>query len=372
MKTLRFLLAKEFRQIFRNSTILKMIIVFPIAQLILLPLAADYEIKNINVVVVDNDLSPISSDIVSKIQASPYFSIVGQESTYEQAFGWLERDKADIVLEFPKNFSSHLIQRGSDEIFLGLNAINGTKAAVGGNYLGHILQDYNSELRRDIMPTINYTLPQISITYNNLFNKKLDYPTFMIPGILAILVTMVGAYMCALNIVVEKEVGTIEQINVTPIKKHLFILGKLIPFWFIGLFVFTLALFGVGYLLYGITPTGSYTVVYAYLAIYLVAVLGIGLLISTYSNNQQQAMSLAFFFMMIFILMSGLFTSVESMPTWAKWFAYLNPATYFIEVMRMVILKGSSFTHLVNHFLIMTGFAVFFNGWAILNYRKQS
>ena len=194
----------------------------------------------------------------------------------------------------------------------------------------------------------------------------------MVPGILVFLVTMIGAYMCALNLVKEKEVGTIEQINVTPIKKYHFILGKLIPFWIIGILVFSVGLFVIGRWVYGIIPLGNIGILYAFLAIYLIAVLGIGLLISTYSNSQQQAMSLAFFFMMIFLLMSGLFTSIDSMPEWAKWIARLNPVTYFIEVMRMLVMKGSGFDDIKNHFIIMAGFAIFFNGWAIINYKKTS
>jgi len=194
----------------------------------------------------------------------------------------------------------------------------------------------------------------------------------MVPGILAFLVTMVGAYMCSLNIVKEKEVGTIEQINVTPIKKIHFILGKLIPFWIIAVLMFTIGLFGIGRIIYGIIPMGSIALLYSYLSLYLVAILGFGLLLSTYSQTQQQAMSIAFFFMMIFLLMSGLFTSIDSMPMWAQWIAKFNPVTYFIEVMRMIVLKGSRFTDIQNHFVIMLGFAVFFNGWAILNYRKTN
>ncbi len=181
---------------------------------------------------------------------------------------------------------------------------------------------------------------------------------------------MICVYMCALNIVKEKEIGTIEQINVTPVKKHLFILGKLIPFWIIGLFVFTVGLFGIGRLVYGIVPQGNLLLLYGFLSLYLVALLGIGLLISTYAETQQQAMSVAFFFMMIFMLMSGLFTSVDSMPTWAKFLANCNPVTHFIKVMRMVLLKGSGFADIQFPMLMMVGFAIFFNTWAILNYKK--
>src|SRR5690606_8178537 len=212
--------------------------------------------------------------------------------------------------------------------------------------------------------------PTIDVTLSNRFNPSMNYRFYMVPGILALLVTMIGAYMCALNIVKEKEVGTIEQINVTPIKKHQFILGKLIPFWVIGMMVFTVGLFGIGWLVYGIVPAGNLLLLYGYLSIYLIAVLGLGLLISTYSETQQQAMSVVFFFMMIIILVGGLFTPIDSMTQWAYWITQLSPITYFIEVMRMIVLTGSGFADILYHFLAMVGFALALNGWAVLNYKK--
>lgn len=188
---------------------------------------------------------------------------------------------------------------------------------------------------------------------------------------LALLVTMVGGFIAALNIVKEKEIGTIEQINVTPIKKWQFIIGKMIPFWVIGMVDFTLGLL-LARFVYGVIPLGSLLLLYSFLAIYLVALLGFGLLISTYSDNQLQAMFVAFFFIMIFTLMSGLFVSVDNMPPWAKMIARLTPVTHFIDVVRMIVLKGSHFSDIRMQFLYEIAFAVVLNGWAILNYRKTA
>lgn len=368
MKTLKYLLQKEFRQIFRNSTILKMILILPVVQLMVLPMAADFEIKNINVVIVDHDHSGYSQKLVSKINASGYFKLVDYTTSYQQAFQQFEKDKVDLILEIPNDFENKLVRENESGLFLAANAINGIKATVGSAYLAQVINSFNSDLRLQLENTP--LIPTIEVVAINWYNPFLNYKFFMVPGILVVLVTMVGAYMCALNIVKEKEVGTIEQINVTPIKKHHFILGKLIPFWVIGMFIFSVGLLGVARLVYGIIPVGNILLLYGFLALYLVALLGIGLLISTYSNNQQQAMSLAFFCMMIFMLMSGLFTSVDSMPEWAKWIARCNPVTYFIEVVRMIVLKGSGFNDIKKHFLIMTGFVVLFNSWAIINYKK--
>lgn len=373
MRTLKYLLQKEFKQIFRNSTILRMILMMPIVQLLVMPLAADFEIKNINISIVDHDHSSYSRKLVDKIIASGYFKLNDYSNSFDDSYQQFQTDRSDLILEIPEDFEKGLVRENANTLFLAVNAINGTKASVGSGYLSRIITNFNADIRQEWIQTSRASVaPTMEVSTLNWFNTLLNYPVFMVPGILVSLVTMIGMYMCALNIVKEKEVGTIEQINVTPIKKHHFILGKLIPFWVIGNFVFSVGLFGIGRLVYGIVPLGSIPLLYAFLGLFLIAILGIGLLISTYSQTQQQAMSLAFFCMMLFMLMSGLFTSIDSMPQWAIWIANANPVTYFIEVMRMVVLKGSGFNDIKNHFLIMAGFALLFNGWAILNYKKTN
>ncbi|MCB0706010.1 MAG: ABC transporter permease [Saprospiraceae bacterium] len=373
MRQLRFLLQKEFKQIFRNRALLPIIFVVPVIQLLVLPLAADYAIKNISISIVDHDHSSYSQQLVSKVISSGYFQLADYGNSYDVAFRQIELDESDLILEIPADFEKGLIRENHQQLFIAVNAINGTKAGLGGAYLNRIIADFNAEIRLDWQdPQRFQEFPTIEIVSSNWFNPLLNYRFFMVPGILAVLVTMVGAYMCSLNIVKEKEVGTIEQINVTPIKKHHFILGKLIPFWMIGIFIFSVGLFLVARLVYGIIPMGSLGLLYGFLSIFLIAMLGFGLLLSTYSETQQQAMSVAFFFMMIFLLMSGLFTPIESMPHWAKIIAWCNPVTYFIEVMRMIVLKGSGFADVKMQLLKTIGFAIFFNSWAIINYSKTN
>lgn len=372
MRTISFLLQKEFRQIFRNRAILMLILVMPIMQLIILPLAADYEIKNINLAVVDHDHSPYSRQLISKITASGYFRLQGYHTSLNAAYRLIEQDRADLVLEIPHGFERNLIREGEQPLFIAINAINGVKAGLGGAYLADIIGDYNQDIRITLTePTRFSAAATIDVVPYNRFNPMLNYQFFMVPGILAILLTMVGGFLSALNIVKEKEVGTIEQINVTPIKKHHFILGKLIPFWILGNVVFTLGLL-VSWVIYGIFPQGNVLAMYVFIWVYLLAVLGFGLLISTYTDTQQQAMFIMFFFMMVFILMGGLFTSIDSMPGWAQVIATLNPVKYLVEVMRMIILKGSSWLAILSHLGAIFSFAVVLNGWAIWNYRKTN
>jgi len=372
MRTIRFLLQKEFRQIFRNKAILAMILVLPVVQLLILPLAANYEVKNINLSIVDNDHSTFSTKLISTITASGYFRMAGMESSFKSAFKLIEADKADLILEIPASFEQNLVRENEQKLFIAVNAINGTKANLGAAYLNNIIRNFNNDLRLTmVVPGKISPLPQIEIRTSNWFNPLMNYRIFMVPGILAILLTMVGAYLSALNIVKEKELGTIEQINVTPIKKHHFILGKLIPFWILGLVVFTFGIL-IARLVYGIVPLGSLMLMYGFVMIYLLAVLGLGLLISTFCETQQQAMFIAFFFLVIFIMMGGLFTSIDSMPEWAKWVSKFNPVSYMIDVMRMVVLKGSGFNDIKYHLLKILMFAIVLNGWATWNYKKTN
>ena len=372
MRTIKFLLRKEFKQIFRNRTILIMIMVMPVMQLLILPLAANYDVKDINLSVVDHDRSSFSQKLISKITASGYFRLQGYNASFTNAFQLIESDKADLILEIPEGFERKLVRENEQKLFIAVNAINGTKAGLGGAYLTQIIGDFNKDIRMEWQRLKgDNSVQQIEITSSNWFNPYLNYHIFMVPGILAILVTMVGGFLTALNIVKEKEVGTIEQINVTPIKKQYFILGKLIPFWILGNVVFTIGLI-ISWVIYGIIPLGNILVLYGFIWLFLLAVLGFGLLISTYSDTQQQAMLIMFFFMMIFILMGGLFTPIDSMPAWAKLIARLNPLSYMIDVMRMVILKGSGWKDIFPQLWRIALFALVLNTWAILNYRKTA
>lgn len=372
MRTLKFILRKEFRQIFRDPSILRIILIMPVIQLLILPWAADYEIKNIKLAVVDLDHSEYSRQLINKVTSSGYFILTDYSSSYEHSLEEIEKDKADLVLQIPDHFEKDLVKEDEAKLYMALNAINGTKANLGGAYLRNIIQDYNKQVRTEWIQFPKFSQEtQIEVTSSNWFNPLMNYKYFMVPGILVILLTMVGTNLAAINIVKEKEIGTIEQINVTPIRKYHFILGKLIPFWIMGLVVLTIGL-TIARVAYGILPAGSFLTIYVFAAVYLLAVLGLGLLISTYSVNQQQSMLLSFFLMMIFILLGGLYTSIDSMPEWAKWITRFNPVSYFIEVMRMVVLKGSSLADIKYQLLAMGGFAVVFNGWAIISYHKRS
>lgn len=372
MRMLFVILRKEFRQIIRNPAIIKMIFIMPILQLIVLPNAADYEIKNINLHVVDHDKSSLSSRLIENISASGYFRLVGLGTNPAEALEAVETDKADLILEIPAAFERSLIRENKVNMMLSVNAINGVKANLGGAYLNNLIRQFNSDIRMEwVAPSRQQKPIVITATSSNWFNPEMNYKFFMVPGILVLLLTMVGMNLTSINIVREKEIGTIEQINVSPIKKHHFILGKLIPFWVLGMIVMTIG-FVIARVIYGIIPLGSYLTIYLFATIYLLVILGMGLLLSVYSATQQQAMLVSFFIMMIFVLMSGLYTNTDSMPEWAKWIVRLNPVSYFIEVIRRVVLKGATLSDVTRELGIISVYALVINTWAIFSYRKRS
>ncbi|MGN6249838.1 MAG: ABC transporter permease [Ginsengibacter sp.] len=371
MRTLRILLQKEVRQIFRNKIILRIATIMPIMQFIILPLAANFEIKNINLVIVDHDHSVDSRKLLSDLTSSGYFRLIAYDNTFAEAYKSIETDKADVILEIPAGFERNLVREGSQEIYIAFNAINGTKAGLGAGYLRTIIARYNKDLILKFAPSVNSPeAAGINVVPLNWFNSKGYYKLSLIPGILGMLVTILSGFLTALNIVKEKEVGTIEQINVSPIRKRDFILAKLIPFWVLANLVFTIGLI-LSYFLYGIVSQGNLLVLYAFVAVYLLAILGFGLLVSTYSETQQQSMFIMFFFIMIFILLAGLFTPIESMPHWAQLITRLNPLAYLITVIRMVMLKGSGFKDILPQLETVALMAVVLNVWAVLNYKKK-
>ena len=356
---IKYLIEKEFKQLFRNPFIPKLILLFPCMIMILMPWAASLEIRNIRLDIVDGDRSPLSRRLVEKVAASDYFRVAAFPSTYEAALRHVEAGSADIVLEIPRDFEKDWMRGGAPRLLVAANAVNGTKGGMGSSYLASIVSDYARSLSaaegRSVAPAVR--LPQVSVQTLNLYNPRLNYKLFMVPALMVMLLTLICGALPALNVVGEKEAGTIEQINVTPVRKFTFICAKLVPYWLTGLVVLTIA-FVLAWLLYGILPAGHF-------------VSGFGLVVSNYSSTLQQAMFVMFFFMLILVLMSGLFTPIHSMPRWAQALTYANPLRYFVEVMRTVYLRGGGVADLLPQLGMLLLFAACFNLWAVKSYRKS-
>lgn len=351
---LKYLLEKEFKQLLRDSFFPRLIFMFPCLMILFMPWAATLEIENIKLAVVDSDRSAMSGRLVRELESSDYFRLVSMPASYDDALHDIERGRADIVLEIPHGFEKDYMSGASAGVQISANAVDGTKGVMGSSYLSQILSG---------------NAGSISVRY--MFNQHLDYKLYMVPALMVIVIMMISGFLPALNIVGEKEKGTIEQINVTPVTKVSFTMSKLLPYWAIGLLVLAIMML-LSWVVYGIVPAGSVVPLYLGCFIFILIVSGMGVIISNYASTMQQAMFVTWFFVLILVLMSGLFTPVSSMPEWARYFAKFNPLTYFMEIMRMVYIKGSGFADMLRPLGALAAFALLFDLWAVASYRKMS
>ena len=354
MKQLRYLIEKEFKQVRRNSFLPRLILLFPCMIMLIMPWAATLEIEDLRVAIVDADHSPSSRRIIHKIEASRYFYLTALPSSYNEGLELIEKGKTDVLLEIPGDFEKSIVNGETVSALISVNSVDGMKGALGSAYLSQVLNPVSRDSN--------------SLLF--LFNPNLNYKMFMIPALMVMLLVLMCGFLPALNVVGEKEVGTIEQINVSPVSRFTFILSKLIPYWIMGIMVLSIAML-VAWLLYGIYPRGSLFTIYLGTIVFIFVVSGFGLVVSNYSSTMQQAMFVMWFFIMVFILMSGLFTPISSMPDWAQYITYANPLRYFMEIMRMIYLKGSSIIDILPQLGILVIFALVLYTWAIKSYQKQ-
>ncbi len=347
---------------------LPIIFVIPIVQLLVLSYTATFEIKNVDLIVLDNDRTSTSRDLVNKFSGSPFYNFSGYTEDFGSAQQLIRSGEADQLIVIESNFERKLLINHDAQIQIITDAINGSAASMMLAYAQSIIMDFNKNIIIEQNPAQLLGMP-IQIVPVFWYNPELDYITYMVPGILVLLVTVIGMFLGSMNLVKEKEIGTIEQINVTPIKKSQFIAGKLIPFWLIANIDLLIGLL-IAYFVFGIPVAGSVWLLMLIASVYLIGIMSIGLVISTLTNTMQQAMFISWFFLVIFILMSGLFTPIESMPDWAQTINHANPISYFIKISRMIMLKGSGFVDIRDNLIILSVFAIFSFSFSILRYRK--
>ena len=374
-----YLIRKEFKQMRRNILLPIVFLLLPLALTNILLRVATQEIKGLKICVVDNDHSSLSRRLIQKIDASAYINLNQMAQSEKEAMQSLDDDSSDLFLIIPEGYEKSVYTtsikspyRGELEgLYIAANATNGMKGAMGQNYVQQIIVSYVQEIAEEsgtLQPN-NLTPLQPQIRF--AFNPHLDYKIYMMPAVFALLLTLIVGFLPALNIVGEKEKGTIEQVNVTPISKVEFIVSKLVPYWCVGMLMSILAL-GAGKGIFGILPAGSIPVMVVFLLVFCVLVSSFALIISNYSDSTRQASLTMFFFLVIFILMSGLLTPIRSMPMWAQWLSMLDPMRHIIEALRLIYVKGSTFAELLPQFYTLLGFAVLTSTWAIVSYRKNS
>ncbi len=369
-----FLLEKEFKQFFRDPGLPKMAIAFPVLMMLVFPFAVSMEIRNINLVVVDCSRSEASSLLIRTCTSSGYFHLVDvcDDPAYAQRL--MDRNEADAILTVNADFEKELGNGSGLPIGIKVNTVNGTKGSIGSGYLTSCIRMFVAQYTAGgagAQTSVSTSSPSIDVSPKYYYNTYLDYKVFMVPALIVIAITMLTGFFPALNIVGEKETGTIEQINVTPVRRSTFILCKLIPYWLVAFFVLTACLI-IARLMFGYFCHGSLWNIYLFTALHITVMAGLGLLISNFSSNAQQAMFITWFFTMVFMLVSGIFTPIASMPRWAQAITWLNPMRYYNDAMRCIFLKGSTLTEVWYDALGLLAIGAATITGAILTYRKTS
>lgn len=382
LRALRVLLRKEFLQIRRDVVIVRMLFIMPMLQLLVLSNVATFEVRTARLWVVDQDRTPDARTLVERFTASGRFHVAGWSVTTAPADDALLAGEATAILVIPPQFGRDLVRERRATVQLVLDAENGSQAGVTQSYAAEIIARHAQALSAQLAPALASASPgvpvrpvpgrvAIEVRTRSRYNASLDYHRFMVPGILVQLITLIGTLMTALNIVREKEAGTLDQLNVTPVPPAVFIAAKLIPLWVIGLLEFAAGL-AVAVLVFHVPVLGSLPLLFGGAALYLLAALGVGLWVSTVSDTQQQALFVTFSLIMVYILMSGLFTPVRAMPPWVQWVAQLNPMMHFIAMVRAVLLKGAGPADVWQRLAALAGLGTTILALAVSQYRKRS
>lgn len=366
LRILKALLRKEVLLMRRNPIIPKIVLAMPLMVMLVLPLVANMDVDNVNVAVVDNDRSQLSRRIISDIGASEYLAITAVCDTHEEGLLMVENGDADVLLTIPPRYSKNIVT-GTAKVDVKVNDVNATKGMLGGQYVSQSVVNTLNQWR----DAMGVAAVPVDISVVNRYNPTLDFRNYMIPALIVILLIIICGFLPTLNLVGEKERGTIEAINVTPVSRLTFVLSKLIPFWVIGLLVVAVGMI-VGWLVYGLSPVGNIGAIYLAAILFTLVMSGLGVSIANQSATMLQSIFVMFAFIMIFQLMGGLFTPIQSMPQWAQYVTYAIPPRYFIEIMRAVYLKGTSVAELWQEYLVLAGFAVALSVIAAMTYRKQS
>lgn len=367
MSIIGVLLKKEFLQFKRNKFFPRLVVMFPVLIMLILPWVTTMDIKHVNISVVDKDGSSLSRLIISKLSNSEYFTISGITSDYKLSLDMLEDGMADIIVSIPGDYEKGLINGNAKKISISANAVNATKGSFGAQYLISTIMSAQSVLLEE--KGIASPSEMTSVKY--MYNPYLEYRNIMIPAFFVILMVLVCGFLPAMNIVSEKEIGTIEQINVTPVSSFTFIMSKIIPYWIIGFFVITISMV-ISWLVYGLIPEGSLLSIYFASLLFLLFISGFGVICANFSSTMLQGMFVIFFFIMVFLMMSGLLTPVSSMPKWARLLAAFLPPRYFIDIMRGIYLKGASIADMWQSYVALAISALIADGGAALTYRKRA
>lgn len=366
IRILRALLVKEVKLMMRSPFIPRMIVVMPLMVMLVMPLVANLDVKNVSVAVVDNDRTELSRRMAADIDASEYMSVRSCADVYEDALRAVEAGRADVVVTIPPGYSRDIIGGRNPQLDIKANGVDAMKGMLGARYAAQSATATVMQWMAGQGLAAGMTEPSVL----NLYNPTLDFRNYMLPALMIILLIIICGFLPTLNLVGEKEAGTIEAMNVTPVGRFTFILSKLIPYWAVGILVITIGML-VARLAYGLAPAGSIAGVYLAAMLFSLVMSGLGVSIANRSATMLQSIFVMFAFIMVFQLMGGLFTPISSMPGWAQCLTYIVPTRYFIEIMRAIYLKGASFSDLWMQYLSLSAYALSLCVFAAATYRKR-
>lgn len=365
LRILWALLVKELLLIRSNPLAPKVIFMMPLTVMLVMPLVATFDVKNVGVTVVDSAHSPLSHRIVADMSASQWLRIDTVVESYGAAMENLERGNSDVILSLPPTLDSQ-----PNLVDIAANSVNATKGVLGAQYVAQSVTSTLKQWQAQQGLAVGAS-QQKNVSVLNMYNPTLNYKFYMIPALIGVLIIVICGFLPALNIVSEKETGTIEAMNVSPVGKVTFVLSKLIPYWAIGLIVTMLGIF-IGNIVYGLEPAGSMGAILLGTFLFSLVMSGIGVTVANRSSTMMQSILVMYALIMLFQLMGGLFTPVNSMPDWAQNITYAIPTRYYIEIMRAVCLKGSTVAHLAFNYLALTAMAITVCVLAAVSYRKQA
>lgn len=369
------MIIKEFIQVFRDKRTRAILIGPPIIQMLVFGYAATFEIHHVQTVVVDYDHSQESRDLISRFTSSPYFDVQGQLTDARDLRRSIDEGKATIGLQINAGFAQDLRKGQAAPLQVIVDATNSNTALIASSYVSQIALGYAQEYQRErigqIAPQLMEVIPTVQLAPRPWYNPDLRSRWFFIPGIIGSLTLVLVITLTAFGVVREREIGTLEQIMVTPIRPAEFILSKTLPFFLIGLFDVSLIAV-VGSFWFQVPFRGHLWVLFLGAVLFLMCMLGVGLLISTVSSTQQQAMVTAFFFIMPAITFSGFGFPISTMPQWLQYMTYASPLRYFLVVLRATYLKGVGLDILWPQMAAMAGLGFGLLAVAILRFHKST
>jgi ABC-2 type transport system permease protein len=371
MRRIGFLVWKELLELKADPRLVGIVVVAPLLQLFMLGYAATTDIRNVPVVVADADRSVASRDLIARFQASPSFSIVSVVAGLNDVDPYLERGTAWMALAIPSGFGAGIEDRRPQTLQIVADGSDANSATVSLGYAGSLIAAYGRDkaVSMQAVPAARAGIePRVRVWYN----ARLESRDFMIPGVVALLLLVITTNLSSMGIVREKELGTLEQLNVTPLRRWELIVGKLLPYALVGM-LDVLLVIGVALLWFQIPLRGSFWLLIALTGVYLLSTLGLGLFVSTISSTQQQAMmTTMFFFLTPMIYLSGFIFPIENMPAVIQPLTYLIPLRYFLVIVRSIFLKGVGLETLWPQALALAGWGVAILGLAIARSSKRT